>query len=127
MLFHIFSNQEERRNYGGSAFIEMQFCKLPVKTKRKDLVKRIDFWKNDSLYIDDEEAFFHEYSNIFNCGMYSNLKSGGVDLYGVNYYAPNFIEPIIRRLKEEKTAEYEIVIEWLDKAKRYNGFYILGI
>lgn len=127
MLFHTFSNQEERGNYGGSAFIEIQFCKLPAKTKRKDLAKKINFWQNDSLYIDDVETFFHEYSHIFNCGMYSNLESGVVDLYGVNYYAPNFIDPIIQRLKEEKTAEYEIVIEWLDKAKRYNGFYILGI
>ena len=33
MLFHVFNSQEERRAYGGSAFIEIQFCKLSTKRK----------------------------------------------------------------------------------------------
>ncbi len=28
MLFHIFNSQKERREFGGSDFIEMQYCKL---------------------------------------------------------------------------------------------------
>ena len=35
MLFHTFSSQEERRKYGGSAFIEIQYCKLPIRTRKK--------------------------------------------------------------------------------------------
>ncbi len=38
MLFLTFHSQEERREYGGSAFIEMQFCKLPAGTGIKDIV-----------------------------------------------------------------------------------------
>ena len=129
MLFHVFNTQEERKSYGGSKFIEMQFCKLPAETKTKDLVavSSINHWQNDSLYIDDEDVFYHEYSYVFDCGIYNNLKSGVVDIYGINYYAPTFIDSIIKRLQEEKPVEYEILVEWLNKAKTYNGFYILGI
>ena len=28
LLFHIFHSQKERRDFGGSDFIEMQYCKL---------------------------------------------------------------------------------------------------
>lgn len=47
--------------------------------------------------------------------------------YGINYYAPFFTDSIIARLHEKKPADYGILAEWLDKAKIYNGFYILGI
>ena len=129
MLFLVFNSQEERREYGGSAFIEMQFCRLPVETKIKDIVavKSINNWLNDSLYINDEDVFFQEYSQIFNCGIYNNLKSGVVDLYGINYYEPSFIDTIITKLYEEKPIDYESLVEWLNKAKQFNGFYILGL
>ena len=129
MLYLIFNSQEERRKYGGSAFIEMQFCRLPAETKMKDIVavRSIKNWQNDSLYIYDEDVFYQEYSKIFNCGIYNNLKSGVVDIYGINYYEPSFIDPIIEKLYEEKPVDYESLVEWLNKAKRYNGFYILGL
>ena len=38
MLFKIFNSQEERKKYGGSAFIEIQFCRLPMGTNVKDIV-----------------------------------------------------------------------------------------
>ena len=59
MLFLVFNSQEERREYGGSAFIEMQFCRLPAGTKIKDIVavRSINNWQNDSLYINDEDVF----------------------------------------------------------------------
>ena len=128
-MFHFFDSQEERRNFGGSAFIEIQFCKLPSGTTTKKLVaiSNIKHWQNDSLYIDDENAFYQEYSHIFNCGLYNNLKTGIVDIYGINYYAPSLIESIIEKLQKEKPADYEALIEWLTKSKEYNGFYILGI
>ena len=31
MLFHTFKSQEERRKFGGSAFIEIQFCNMPFQ------------------------------------------------------------------------------------------------
>lgn len=129
MLFHVFNSQEERRNFGGSAFIEIQFCKLPAGTKTKKIfsLDNIKSWQNDSLYIDDEDTFYQEYSHIFNCGLYSNLKSGIVDVYRNNYYAPSLIDSIIEQIRKETPLDCETLIEWLIKAKAYNGFYILGI
>lgn len=129
MLFHIFKSQEERRKFGGSAFIEIQFCKLPSETTTRNLVavNSINHWQNDSLYIDDENLFYQEYSKIFNSGIYNNMKSGAVDIYGINYYAPSLVDSIIAKLQKGKPVDYEILIEWLTKSKAYNGFYILGI
>lgn len=128
MLFLVFNSQEERKEYGGSAFIEMQFCKLPPKTKTKSIVasRNINNWQNDSLYISDENVFYQEYSQVFNCGIYSNLKTGTVDIFGVNYYAPSYIDPIIEKLHEKKPVDHESLMVWLNKAKQYNVFYILG-
>lgn len=129
MLFHVFNSQEERRNYSGSAFVEIQFCKLPVGTATDKLVAvdSINNWQNDSLYIDNENEFYQEYSNIFDCGIYSNLKCGTVDLYGINYYAPLLTDSIIERLRRDKPTDYVILTEWLIKSRKYNGFYILGL
>lgn len=129
MYFHTFNSQEERRNHGGSAFVEIQFCKLPTGTtiKRLVAVDSIKHWQNDSLYIDDENAFYREYSPIFDCGTYNNLKCGTVDIYGINYYAPFLTDSIIERLLKDKPADYEVLMKWLIKSKTYNGFYILGI
>ena len=129
MLFHTFSSQDERRDYGGSAFIEIQFCRLPVGTSDKKIVAihNINNWQNDSLYVDCEEAFFCEYSTILGNGMYSNLSNGPLDIYGINYYPPSAIIRIVDSLINEKPMDYEILLNWLNKAKVYNGFYILGI
>lgn len=131
LLFHIFNSQEERRKYGGSAFIEIQFCKLQTKATIEKLVaiESIDRWQNDSLYIyiDDDDIFYREYSNIFDCGTYNNLKQGKVDIYGINYYAPFLTDAIIEKIRKDKPKDYEVLTEWLDKSKMYNGFYILGI
>lgn len=129
MLFHIFDSQEERRRFGGSAFVEMQFCRLQPGTKIEDLVSvdSITHWQNDSLYIDDENAFYREYSDIFDCGIYNNLNSGTVDIYGINYYAPTTIDTIINRVLAKKPAECQVLLQWLNNAKQHNGFYILGL
>lgn len=128
-MFHIFNSQEERSEYGGSAFIEIQFCRLPRNTSLSEIVAgdSIRFWMNDSLYVDDENEFYREYSQIFDCGTYNNKKNGIVDIYGINYYAPSQIEILLSRILEEKPAEYEVLTQWLERAKQYNGFYILGI
>lgn len=76
MIFHKFNTQDERKVFSGSAFIEMQFCKLPSTTKVEKIVKisSIKHWQDDSLYINDVETFAQEYSQIFHCGIYGNLK-----------------------------------------------------
>lgn len=131
MLFYSFNSKEMRKKCSGSAFIEIQFCKLPAGTKTEDIVAvdRISHWQNDSLYIyiDNDSIFYQEYSQIFNCGIYNNLKSGVVDIYGINYYAPKHIDPIIEKVHKEKPVDYETLVDWLNDAKEYNGFYILGI
>lgn len=127
MLFHIFNSQQERRDYGGSAFMEIQFCRLPKGTHIKELVDNVDHWQNDSLYIDDENKFYTEYSKIFDCGIYNNLSVGTVDIYGINYYNPDVTDMIIEKLNNLKPSDYQVLVDWLNKSKDYNGFYILGI
>ena len=129
MLFYTFNSQEERRAFGGSMFIELQFCKLPVGTKNKKIISvdSIVNWQNDSLYVSNENMFYNEYSHILNCGMYGNLKCGVVDIFGINYYSPSLIDTIIEEIKKNKPLDYETLIGWLNKAKQYNGFYVLGM
>ncbi len=129
VLFHTFHSQKERKNYGDSSFIEIQFCKLPPDTPIKRIVaaESINHWQDDSLYINDEDTFFSEYRNIFSCGTYNNLESGTVDIYGINYYAPSLTNFLIEKLFRDKPTDYEVLIKWLNKSKAYHGFYILGI
>lgn len=129
MLFHAFHNQTERRDFGGSAFIEIQVCKLPVRSSIKLIVdiSSIKNWQNDSLYVSDENAFYQEYGHIFDCGTYNNLETGPVDLYGINYYPASLTDTIIDRIRESKPADYTVLVDWLERAKGYNGFYILGV
>ncbi|MCM1089631.1 MAG: hypothetical protein NC413_02215 [Muribaculum sp.] len=130
MLFHTFSSQEERRKFNGSDFIEIQFCRLPKKTEVEIIVAvgSISHWLDDSLYVKGEDnAFFEEYNDIFDSGIYNNLKTGIIDPYGINYYGPDLIDTIIAKLMEIRPTDYEKFVEWLNTAKKYNGFYILGI
>ena len=129
MLFHTFLSQSERRDFGGSAFIEIQFCKLPVRSSITSIVdvSSIKNWQNDSLYVSDENAFYQEYGHIFDCGTYNNLETGPVDLNGINYYPASLTDTIIERMCESKPADYTVLVDWLERAKGYNGFYILGV
>lgn len=125
-----FLSQDERRAYGGTCFIELQFCRLPVKAPLKKIVSvdSIEFWKDDSLYVDaDEDDFYITYSRFFTGGVYNNLQRGVVDIYGINYYDPALTGEIIRRLLLEKPTDHECLVDWLKKAGSYNGFYILGV
>ena len=105
----------------------MQFCRLPLGTKKKTIVKDVSYWKLDSLYIDDEETFYTNYGTIFNCGLYYNLKMGPVDIFGTNYYAPEQLDSIMEKILDKTPMNYETLMDWLNKAKAFNGFYILGI
>ena len=130
MLFHTFKTREERRSCG-SSFIEIQLCDLPERARIKELVSvdNIRCGRDDSLYVHEEdyEAFFREYSRIFDCGTYNNLEIGVMDLCGINYYAPKLIDSIAEKLRREKPQDYEVLAAWLARAKEHNGFYILGL
>ena len=129
MIFHTFANQDERREYNGSCFMEIQPCLLPKDTKIEKIVAvdSIINWKDDSLYISDENVFYTHYSGIFNCGIYNNLKSGIVDIYGINYYPPETLDGIIDAIKTAKPLDYQPLLKWLEQNKNHNGIYILGI
>lgn len=129
MLFHKFGSQAERRAYGGSAFLEMQFCRMLADTDLKCLVSvdNIINWLDDSLYISDENLFYEQYSRIFDCGIYNNGKCGPVDVYGINYYGPELINVLIEQVRETQPVDWKVLVKWLEEAKAYNGFYVLGI
>ena len=131
LLFHTFSSQEERRKFGGSDFFEIQFCRMPPKTEVGIItaVDSVNHWFDDSLYVsgDDDSAFLQEYDGIFDCGIYNNLETGTIDPYGINYYEPDLIDTIIAKLLNIRPTDYEKLVEWLNTAKKYNGFYILGV
>ena len=124
----LFLNYEKIKKYGGSDFIEIQFCDMPHGTSVKEITAIDNIKDNnpDSLYICDDNTFYHEYSRFFDCGTYNNLKTGPVDIYGINYYAPHLTDLIIEKITKEKTTDYEALTQWLQKSKSHNGFYILG-
>lgn len=128
-LFLTFNSQEERRRYGGSAFLEFQYCRLPAEaeTREKTSIFSLKLWRNDSLYVRDDDVFLREYGNIFDCGVYNNGKRGKVDVYGINYYEPSLIDSILEKIRKEKPKDCESLLPWLEEAKNYNGFYIMGM
>ena len=131
MLFHIFSSQDERRKFGGSYFIEIQYCSLDPGTAMEQIVSvdAITHWKDDSLYIygDDEEAFVSQYGDILTGGTYNNGQSGIIDPYGINYYAPHQIHIIVKQLEEMRPSGHQMFLAWLKKVREHNGFYVLGL
>lgn len=120
-MFLSFKNNAERRKYGGSAFIEIQYCELPrdISLKKAVALKNIKDWNEKSLYVyvDDIDDFYSDYSDIF----------PDVDLYGINYYSPIQLEQIIDKIENNKPRDADVLLKWLQEAYRYNGIYILGI
>ena len=43
-MFLRFDSQEDRRKYGGSCFIELQFCKLPFGTRINRIINEYNHW-----------------------------------------------------------------------------------
>jgi hypothetical protein len=130
-MFHSFESQEERQAFGGSAFIEIQYCRLkPTASIREIVSPRVkNDWKDNSLYVyaDDMDEFYSNYKDIFCDGAYSNTKKGNIDLFGINYYSPKQLAEIIDKIEKQKPLDYEILLEWLKHGINYNGIYILGI
>lgn len=130
-MFYAFSSREERKKSGGTYFIELQYCRLLPGTEIEKIVSvtAIEHWKNDSLYIngDDANKFVSNYGKIITGGIYNNRKSGMVDMYGINYYSQEQTKLILERIKEIKPLDYQVLLSWLEKSKEHNGFYILGL
>ena len=131
MLFHSFQSQAERREFGGSDFIEIQYCRLPEGTSLREIVSidAIKHWKDDSLYIsgDDMDLFYQSYGDIITGGVYNNGDRGPMDLLGINFYSRERTNEIIKRLAEEKPPEYQILCRWLQADEQNLGFYLLGV
>lgn len=128
-MFIKFKSNEERHDYSGSDFIQIQYCTLPNGTSDREIVDTILNWDLSSLYIfgDDFQRFYNEYKEIIGNGLYSNLHEGSIDYCGINYYSREKTLKIIERLKERKTEKFEILLKWLLSDLKYNGFYILGL
>ena len=130
-LFHIFNNKEERRAFGGSSFVELQYCRLNLNSKLKKIVslRHIKHWLDDSLYVyvDDIDDFMESYGDIFNDGRYNNKYAGPIDIYGINYYDIEQVKSFMVTTGENRPKDYKVLMDWLTKALDYNGFYILGI
>lgn len=125
----LFLTSAQRKRKGGTAYIELQYCNFKEGTSIKKIVNKIEHKHDDSLYIhiDDIDCFIEEYGEIFNCGIYNNLENGIIDIFGVNYYPKEETLQTIAKIKDRKPKDYEILISWLDKVKKCNGFYFLGI
>jgi hypothetical protein len=113
-LFLKFDTQENRRKYGGSCFIELQFCKLPSGTKIKHILESLDHWKDDSLYVydDKQSEFYIKYKDVIGFGIHPNMSEGYFDTWGVTYYGLNRIRDIKERLKEHKPEENEVLLSY---------------
>ena len=130
MIFHSFTSQEERKAFGGSAFLELQYCKLETAKLAKILsLRALPYWQNDGLYIhlDDMQTFFSNYAGIFGDAVLSKRTTGCMDLHGINYYPPAQLKDCISKIEAQKPLDYEPVLEWLKIGERFNGFYLLGI
>ncbi len=130
-IFHRFKNQQERRDFGGSCFLEMQYCRLEKGTSIEQIVSAdaMKHWQDDSLYIDGDntDALQLHYGDIFIGGTYNNLEIGRLDIWGINYYSAEQVEKIVEKIRQKKPLEWETVLEWIQKAKEHNGIYILGV
>lgn len=131
MLFHSFHSQAERRKFGGSDFVEIQYCRFPKGTSLREVVSidAIKHWKDDSLYIfgDDLDLFYQNYGDIITGGVYNNGERGPMDLYGINFYSREQTSEIMERLAEEKPLEHQILCRWLQAGEQHLGFYLLGV
>ena len=64
---------------------------------------------------------------IFTGGIYSNKKSGMVDVHGINYYSQEQTCLMMEKIIEMKPSDYQILLKWMEEVKEYIGFYVLGL
>lgn len=112
----------------GSAYFEFQYCKKDLPLKKLVKPGGYGFWEKDSILVHiDDDTFFENYLKYLEP---TNAPNGTTEFcyYGINYYTKEQTLSIVKRIKEDKPKEFEIVVAWLEKAiTDYNGFYFLGI
>ncbi len=125
---NLFLTSNTIKKYGGSDYIEIQYCRLSSSLKTIVSVDSIRFKKEDSLFVrgDDMDLFYEQYCGIFGNGFYNNEKCGTMDLCGINYYPPASVTVILKELMTQKPLDYETLADWLKQASETNGIYILG-
>ena len=80
------------------------------------------------MHIDDIDAFFARYGNVFTGGTYNNLHTGPADPYGINYYSPALVQGMVAALKNNVDPDSERLLLWLGDTRAIkNGIYILGV
>ena len=128
-LLLTFRSQDERRAYTDACCMEMQVCKSVRGTALSEIMDsdRMEFWRNDSLYICEIAEFVRVYGKYTVQGIYADGERGAVDVYGPNYYPPETVTQMIGQIAADKPAEYETMLRFLREAETQNGFYILGI
>ena len=129
MLFYTLAQLNSRNDTSGM-YVELQFCNLPLGTGLENIVDpgNISNRSRTSLYVLDEDLFFNEYKDVFDCGIRNNLRCGTVDLCGINYYEPCRFPYLLKKINAQKPLDFLILLSWLEKAeKKHNGFYILGL
>jgi hypothetical protein len=92
-------------------------------------VKNITHWKESSLYVgvNDWDNFINEYGEYFYGAIQGNRAQGEIDVYGVNYFTLDRTIKILNDISSNQPKDFQILIEFLKKAKLKNGFYVLGI
>lgn len=116
-----------KKKRGTSAYYELSFCKKDLPTD--DLLKSgYTFRSEDSLifHIDDDARFFEHYIKYFE-NPHTPDGSGRFFYAGVNYYTPEETERMLARIKKDAPPYSAPLIEWLTKAREYNGIFFLGI
>ena len=126
-MFLKFDSQKERSQYGGTCFIELQFCKCPEGTDLKTILSDYNFWLDDSLYVYGDDPFYAVYGPVFGNGIHPDMTKSYPDPWGVTYYRADQIDDIIERAEKKKPLGYKILTEWLNEAKEYNGIIIHGM
>lgn len=133
MMFQSFNSQSERIKKIGSDCLEFQFCRKKMGTPVKMIVSvsNVKPRDNASLYVSGENLdsglFGKNYGDFFTDGVYANGESGPLDWCGINYYTPEQVKFISEKLKARNSADDRILLGWLQKAEKYNGFYVLGV
>jgi len=126
-MFLQFQSQEERRKYGGSCFIELQFCRAAEDAPVSELFRHYDHWQNDSLYVQGDSPLYTVYGEVFGNGLHPNMTESPLDMWGVTYYRRDQIDGIIARAEQRRPEGFEMLTAWLLEAKQYTGFYIFGV
>jgi len=125
-MFIKYSQKSKRSDY-----LEFQICEMDIETDINEIisVRNIVHWKESSLYVnvDDCDNFINEYGEYFHGGIQGNASRSEIDIYGINYFTLDKTVKILKDISLNQPRDFQILIEFLKKARLENGFYVLGI